>query len=199
MISDVAYDVIVLAGGRGERLGGTDKALLEVGGISLLSRVLKAVASAQRVVVVGPTRDGFDSVLWTVEDPPGGGPAAGIVSGLRALDAASAGAEWVVVLAVDQPGVSEVLPRLLHTAFAADAGTEAACPYDSAGHPQWLLAAYRRESLRQACVAIDSGHGVSVKRLVRDLTFATAPTLHKHLGDIDTWADHQAWTHRWER
>src|SRR5262247_3408692 len=55
--SSVGYDVIVLAGGGGRRLGGLDKAALQVGNRSLLDRVLDACGRADRIVVVGPRRD----------------------------------------------------------------------------------------------------------------------------------------------
>jgi hypothetical protein len=47
----------VLAGGRGERLGG-DKPAVLVAGRTLLSRVLDAVPLAVRMVVVAPLRSG---------------------------------------------------------------------------------------------------------------------------------------------
>ncbi|WP_166790849.1 molybdenum cofactor guanylyltransferase [Cryobacterium mannosilyticum] len=90
-----AVDLIVLAGGRGSRLGGTFKPAVEVAGRSLLARVLDARALARRVVVVGPdaARDAAGPqpvpLIWALEDPPFGGPVAGIVAGLAALDLAA--------------------------------------------------------------------------------------------------------------
>ena len=84
-------DLIVLAGGRGSRLGGTVKPAVDVAGRTLLSRVLDARALARRVVVVGPASahaavgPETTGVLWTLEDPPFGGPVAGIAAGLAAL------------------------------------------------------------------------------------------------------------------
>ena len=79
-----AVDLVVLAGGRGERLGGADKAALLVDGRTLLERVLE-VDLGGRVVVVGDTPVP-DGVHRTLEDPPGGGPVAGIAAGLDLLD-----------------------------------------------------------------------------------------------------------------
>jgi molybdenum cofactor guanylyltransferase len=46
---------IVLAGGAGRRMGGLDKALVRVGGVALLDRVLAAARPVcDRLVVVGP-------------------------------------------------------------------------------------------------------------------------------------------------
>lgn len=192
----LAYDVVVLAGGSGERLGGTDKALLEVGGVSLLTRILRATAAAHRIVVVGPRRPGTTGVLWTTEDPPGGGPVAGIVAGLEALDTSGSTAPWVLVLAVDHPGVASLLPALLQSAHTAITETDTVCPFDHDGNPVWLLAAYRRDSLRHACRKVGTGHGVSVGRLVGGLRFDPSEAREEQIGDIDTWADHRSWTNR---
>ena len=103
------FDAIILAGGRGSRLGGVSKADLVVGGRRLLDVVFEAVRRARTTVVVGPVAVP-DGVLVTVEDPPGTGPAAGIVAGLEAVERP---AEWTVVLACDLPGVqaASVLDR----------------------------------------------------------------------------------------
>lgn len=80
----IRFDAIILAGGRGSRLGGVDKGALTIGGRSLLDGVLEATLAADQVVVVGdgPVPRG---VLLTREDPVFGGPAAAVVAGLRAL------------------------------------------------------------------------------------------------------------------
>lgn len=197
-MTEFAVDAVVLAGGQGERLGGTDKAMLEVGGEPLLSRVIAATESLEHVVVVGPRRPGFERVFWTVEEPAGGGPSAGIVAGLRVLAGLRSSSVWVIVLAVDQPGIAAVLPILVAAAEGASADVDAVCPYDQEGHPQWLLAAYRAESLHRACAAVGTGHDVSVGQLVRGLQFGPIAAPLEHIGDIDTWADHRAWQDRWE-
>src|SRR5699024_8033051 len=48
-------DLVILAGGRGSRLGGQDKAALVVGGRSLVERLLQDVDLGGVVVVVGHT------------------------------------------------------------------------------------------------------------------------------------------------
>ncbi|WP_275693401.1 NTP transferase domain-containing protein [Nocardioides sp. TF02-7] len=48
------FAAVVLAGGRGSRLGGFDKAGIEVRGRTLLEHALDAVVDAAEVVVVGP-------------------------------------------------------------------------------------------------------------------------------------------------
>ena len=48
------YDAVVLAGGSSGRMGGADKAEIEIHGERLLDRVVEAVRDAKRVIVVGP-------------------------------------------------------------------------------------------------------------------------------------------------
>lgn len=86
-------DVIVLAGGTGRRLGGACKPDVLVAGRRMLDHVLDGVAGLRgrglpdgRVVVVAPQQVALpDGVLRALEDPPLGGPVAGVAAGLRAL------------------------------------------------------------------------------------------------------------------
>ena len=105
---------IVVGGGGGERLGGVSKPDLVFGGGRLIDRVCDALleaCGAGCVAVVPPTVRVPDGVLRTLEDPPGGGPLAGIDAGLSALGAPVDA--WVVVVSVDCPGIADVLAALL--------------------------------------------------------------------------------------
>jgi len=115
---------IILAGGKGNRIGG-NKPLMKLGGRSLISYVLEAVSkvSDEAVVVVG--RDGvkrFEALLQkevkiAIDIVPGGGPLIGVYSGLRHLNS-----KYAVVLPCDTPFVNEgVLNYLISKAEGADA------------------------------------------------------------------------------
>src|SRR4051812_49851755 len=95
------FDAVILAGGGGRRMGGADKAGLVVGGIPLLDRVLLAAAAARDTVVVGDPRPTVRPVRWVREEPPGGGPLAGLSAGLSALS--DLNELPVLVLATDLP------------------------------------------------------------------------------------------------
>jgi molybdopterin-guanine dinucleotide biosynthesis protein A len=83
----------VLAGGRSERMG-SDKASIEIGGITLLSRVAGAVGQvASSVVVLGGQREGFES--WP-DATPIPGPLAGVATALSRMSE-----DRVLVVAVD--------------------------------------------------------------------------------------------------
>src|SRR5690606_12798035 len=111
----VRHDAVVLAGGTGRRLGGALKPQVTVRGRRLLDHVLDATAGARRVVVVAPqTVPVPDGVVRTLENPPHGGPVAGIAAGLHALGVEAA--PLVLVLACDLPGAARAVPRLLAAA-----------------------------------------------------------------------------------
>ncbi len=115
---EVAAAAIVLAGGRGSRLGGVRKADLVVGGRRLLDVVLDACAGCAPIVVVGEEDLGVrEGVLHTREDPPFSGPAAGLAAGSSALhDGERAVPEWVLCLGCDQPGAPVAVPALRRAA-----------------------------------------------------------------------------------
>jgi molybdopterin-guanine dinucleotide biosynthesis protein A len=138
--------MIVLAGGRGARLGGCDKPGLVVGGRTLIGAVVAAgtAAGAGQVIVVGPERAGLDGVSFVSEEPPGAGPVPALRRGL-----AEASPAWVAVLAADLPFLR---PAHLRALLRAAAGHDGAVLADDAGRPQWLVGCWRTGPLRRAAV-----------------------------------------------
>lgn len=196
-----SYDAIVLAGGRGSRLGGADKAALSLGGETLLQRVLTAVADAGRVVVVGPRRAKLPiRVVQVSEQPPGGGPTAAIAAGLALVEQ-----PVVVVLACDLPLIDAQTVRRLLDALADEvAGGElpggggagpavpsldAARLLDREGRGQPLAAAYRTAPLRAAVAELGETRNAAVRDLVGRLTWAEVRTDADQAWDCDTWSD----------
>ncbi|MCA6093559.1 molybdenum cofactor guanylyltransferase [Streptomyces sp. SCA3-4] len=181
------YDAVVLAGGAARRLGGTDKPAVRVGGRSLLDRVLSACAGAGRTVVVGPRRPTVRPVTWTREEPPGGGPLAGLAAGLRHV-----GAGRVLVLSADLPFLqAEAVGALLESADER-AGAEGAVLTDAGGREQPLVAVYGAEPLRRelGLLVAEHGtlHGLPLRLLTDELKLARVhhPTA---AFDCDTWED----------
>ena len=106
------FSAVILAGGKSSRMGG-DKAFLEIGGQTLLTRQIQLVRDAGAAEVFISGREGVDystSGCRVLTDKfPDAGPLAGIE---RALDAAST--PWLLVLAVDLPEMTvELLQELL--------------------------------------------------------------------------------------
>ncbi|UFU03559.1 NTP transferase domain-containing protein [Ruania suaedae] len=183
----LAWDAVVLAGGRGTRLGGVDKTALEVGGRSLLDRALRASAGARRTVVVGPEQLPLPpEVLRTREDPVFGGPVAAVHAGLQALPD---GAAWVALLAADLPGAEQVVAELLPAAAAAE-GLDGVCLQDAGGRWQWLAGMYRRQSLQTALAQLPRVEGVSLRRLLAGLRLRALTSASGR--DVDTEDDLRA-------
>ena len=112
---------IVLAGGRGTRLGmNMPKAAVSLCGRTLLARaVATASAAADDVVVVAPADLALPATpARRVDDPPNaGGPLGGILAGLRSV-AGCAGP--TIVLAVDFPLVRAETLQWLRAALGSD-------------------------------------------------------------------------------
>ena len=171
------YDAIVLAGGTARRLGGVDKPALEVNGMTLLDRSLAAAAGAGRVVVVGERRPTSYPVEWTFEEPPGGGPVAGLAAGLACVES-----QRVLVLAADLPHISAVVVGRLF-----GAGDRDAVAVDDDGRRQPLLALYDVERLRAALGIIGTRD-----RAMREILERLDPVeiyLGSAAADCDTWEE----------
>ncbi len=101
--------ILILAGGRGQRMGGRDKGLLPWRGEPLVAHVQRVVRGLSDDVVISCNRNQelyrpyADQLVGDAEaDFPG--PLAGVIAGL-----AVARHEWVVLLACDAPLVDQVL------------------------------------------------------------------------------------------
>lgn len=181
------------------------------------SPAVATVATVGRVVVVAPAEVALPAgVLRALEDPPLGGPVAGIAAGLarlaefsgssgspgspgRAAPAAHAAraaapAELTAVVTCDAPESGRALPALVAAARNAQ-DADGACALDG-DHVQYLLGVYRTAALTQ-CVAPGGAalRDVSVRRALGGLS-----VVHVDLGelrsaarDLDTWEDVRAW------
>jgi len=188
---------VVLTGGGGTRLGGTAKHALEVGGRTLLERALDALTErVEDVVVVGPEVPTRRPVLFTREEPPGGGPAAGLVAGIGTLERLRGRLpDRVVALAVDMPLVTPATINRLLAALDApgpdpDRPPEAAVLVDAEGHRQPLCAVYRAAALLAAVPgARHSTYGLPMRRLLFGLRLVEVPAREGEAADVDTWED----------
>jgi molybdopterin-guanine dinucleotide biosynthesis protein A len=182
-----SYAAVVLAGGSGSRLGGADKAAIEVGGATQLAHARDATGAATAAVVVGPVREVPAGVLTTQEEPVGGGPVAAVAAGLQALPAD--GPEIVVVLACDMPLVDRAAVETLVRALAERADVDAALYVDVSGRRQYLAAAYRRTPLAAAIASAGPPAGMSMRAVVARLTAAEIAAHPDLTLDCDTWPD----------
>lgn len=180
---------IVLAGGRGRRLGGVDKAALPVPGGTLLDRVLHAVAGCEPVVVVGPpsVTDGRPGLRRVQEEPAYGGPAAGLLTALATLADDPA---YVVVVAVDLPGLTPDTVARLRVAATGDG----AVLIDEGGRRQPVLMV-RVDRLRAAAPGPEVWPGLSLRWLLEPLSLIEVAAVDDEASDVDTSEDLSRLTH----
>jgi molybdopterin-guanine dinucleotide biosynthesis protein A len=187
----VGYAAIVLAGGTARRMGGVAKPLLPVGGVPMLRRVLDAVGDAGTRIVVGPADlsdilSGLPNTILTMEDPPLGGPVAGIAAGLAMLgDEADA----VCVLAADLPMIENRTIAYLAAALAARPDADVALVVDPGGHRQSLLARWRTPALHAALARLGEPAGASMRALLTGVIVVEVATGDDTHLDCDTDAD----------
>ena len=136
--------VVVLAGGTSRRFG-SDKLAAPLHGSTVLETVVRSLPQDWPVVVVGPPRECGRPVVWTREDPPGGGPLAGVAAGVAQVET-----DVVAVVAGDMPYAGPALVTLVAALRTAPPDLGAVAAVDADGVPNPLLAAYRTASLRQA-------------------------------------------------
>jgi len=205
--------VVVLAGGGSRRLG-RDKLAADLDGRSVLAALLDGLGSVVPdvdVVLVGPAERRTLGLRVVREDPPGGGPVAGLAAGLAAGPAADAAAplrdeDLVAVLAGDQPFAAAALPLLAAALTGATEPTstaetsptpqiahaDGALGVDTDGRDQPLLAVYRTGPLRRALenLATESGlTGARVRDVVTRLSLARVGLPETAALDVDTAED----------
>ena len=174
---------VILAGGTAARMDGVDKASIELGGRTLLAYAVDAFLDADEVVVVGPAGVRTDRPVTTVfEDPPRGGPVAGLLTGVDALLRTPL---LVGVLAVDMPRVTPATMRRLREAAA---GRDGAFLVDADGRRQLagVLDAARLHDVRPD---LEGQHGMALHRLLAPLDLAEVAATGDEAVDVDSWAD----------
>jgi molybdenum cofactor guanylyltransferase len=136
--------VAILVGGYGSRMGGVDKAALDLNGRPLLEHLLDAISplAAEILVVANDDRLDGDARFTVIRDPE---PHAGVLPALlAALDTATC--PLMLLLACDMPFVSrEVVQHLVGLAASHDA----VMPYVQS-FPQAMHAVYRVAPCRMA-------------------------------------------------
>jgi molybdopterin-guanine dinucleotide biosynthesis protein A len=182
----VTWAAVILAGGRGSRLGNVEKASLESDGRSLLDHALAAVAAAAEVVVVGDPVPTSTPTRFVREEPVGSGPLAAASAGVSALTGTS---DLVIVLAVDMPGVTaQTVSRLLEAAAHGDG----AWLTDAAGRRQ-AAGAVRPAVIARLTQEDGDLAGRPLRLLLEAPGTVAMPAVDREADDVDTWEDVARW------
>lgn len=128
---DIELSAVILAGGRGTRMGGADKGLIEYQQRPLIEWVLEAVRPQVSEVLISANRNleaysayGCRVLPDTLPDYPG--PLAGVLTAMEAADTA-----WLLVVSCDMPHLPGNLVHCLWQA-AAQADKPIAVAVDAA-------------------------------------------------------------------
>ena len=172
---------LVLAGGRASRLGGRHKPGIPIDGEAIVARAVAALraAGAEALVVGDPT--GVPSGVRVVrEDPPFGGPLAGVAAGIAALEPREEGV--VLLVGGDMPFVTGGTLRALASAAAGGV----ALAWDETGRAQPLCAAWDEGALRHRLAAIGDPANRPLRLLLDGLEPIPVPVPARELLDVDT-------------
>lgn len=171
------WDAIVLAGGRGSRLGGVDKATLEIDGSTLLSRTLAALSGAQRLVVVGDVE--APGAIVVQEEPRFSGPAAAVGAGLAEVQS-----PYVLLAGCDHPFLVDAIAVLLEAVVG-----DGVVAIDADGRRQHLMSIVSAEALRESAETHSSLANLSLHALLEPLNLIEVGVPLRSTLDVDTWHD----------
>lgn len=167
--------VVLPCGGESSRFG-SDKTAAQLGGTTVLDHILGELPPTWPVVCVGTARPTVRPVQWTREDPPLGGPVAGIEAGLAVMED-----DIVVVLAGDQPFGGRHAAPSVEMLIAQPEKVDGVVV-----NGQFLLGAYRREAL----VRVTTGRAnASVRSTLGTLRVMAREVPAVEVLDVDTPAD----------
>jgi molybdenum cofactor guanylyltransferase len=145
------WTAAIIAGGRARRLGGRDKAALDVGGLPILKRQITALRGlVDHVLIVANDPDRFrDAEIPVVRDLiPGAGALGGVYSAVSA-----APDDRTLAIACDMPFLERAL---LERLIAAGALADVAVPHGDTGW-QPLCATYSRACVPELRLRAETG------------------------------------------
>jgi len=177
---------IILAGGAGRRMGGADKALLQLAGRPLLSHVIERFAPQVAGLALSANGDparfaGFG--LTVLPDEARLGPLSGVLAGLR--HAAALGADAVVSVPVDSPFLpGDLAPQLCLAAETSPTGLAiaAAGGRDQPVFALWpvglaaALAGFLASDAKPKITDFTAAHGAAVARFRDEAAFRNLNT-----------------------
>ena len=152
---------VLLAGGLARRMGGGDKPMRQIGGRTILERVIARLKPQCDELILNANGDpgrfapfGLPVIPDGVADFPG--PLAGILAGLDWVAANRPGVQWLLSAAADCPFLPRDLVSRLHQAREEQDAELAVAASDGQSHPViglWNVGL--REKLRHALVVED--------------------------------------------
>jgi molybdopterin-guanine dinucleotide biosynthesis protein A len=173
-----SVDTIIIAGGKSIRMDSINKFLLPLADKSLLDWVIES--SVGKIFISSALAFENSAVTSIIDEVADGGPAVGVWSCLSHTKN-----EYVLILAADQPFISEYVSDLVNLATANPVGAW----LQIAGEFQPLASCIKRKILENS-LKDSKGVNVSMRELLKGLNLATLEISQPGVWDIDTWADY---------
>ena len=151
---------LLLAGGQSRRMGGGDKCLMELGGQTLLRRLIATAAPQVAPLVLNTNSDPAlfrDYGLPVAPDVVDGyaGPLAGVLTGLEWAAANAPHCDWVASFASDAPFAPTDLVSRMRTAIEREDSDMACASSAGRDHPVFALWPVRLAAELRAAVVTE--------------------------------------------
>jgi molybdenum cofactor guanylyltransferase len=166
----------VLAGGGSTRFG-RDKAVAELGGKPMLSRMRELVAEAvnRQVLIVGDTAKYGRFGAPCIQDRwPGEGPLGGIITALQHTHLDEPAREWNLVVSCDMPFLTREWLTFL-ARRAANSAAQVVLAHSAQG-PEPLCACWRTDALD----ALSEGFARGVRKVTAGIALLRSEILDEH-------------------
>lgn len=154
----MGYSALILAGGKGKRLGYQEKALIDINGKPLISYVIDNLSKVVDKIIIS-VRDKAQASLFNMDyrfaydSYKNKGPLAGILSGLEVCED-----EYCFICGCDMPFINEEVVKLL---FSRSKNYEATIPRWDDGFIEPLHAVYKcKPMIRETKKAIQRGETI---------------------------------------
>jgi molybdopterin-guanine dinucleotide biosynthesis protein A len=176
---------VILAGGRGDRLGGVDKARLKVGGVRLIDRVAESLSRQAATILVASRTPGIgqralpaDAIEISDIASDFAGPLAGIVAAVAWLQSRPNPPEFLLSVAVDTPFFPTDFGAVALQALSDGCGAAIAC-YD--GQPYPTNAVWRLSAIATLPARVSTGTAPKApKFLLEELTASHVDWFPQH-------------------
>lgn len=151
---------LILAGGRGSRMGGVDKGLQNYQGTPLALHALIRLQPQVGTVMINANRnlaayESFGASVWPDVLPDFAGPLAGWLTGLERCETA-----WMVSVPCDAPLFPlDLVERLAEAVSAQNASIAMACTEEDGRWQRQPVFSLMRTSLLESLVAFTQGGG----------------------------------------
>jgi molybdopterin-guanine dinucleotide biosynthesis protein A len=176
---------VILAGGRGDRLGGVDKARLKVGGVRLIDRVAESLSRQAATILVASRTPGSgqsalpaDAIAISDIATEFAGPLAGIAAAVAWLQASPQPPEFLLSVAVDTPFFPTDFGAVALQALSDGCDAAIAC-YD--GQPYPTNAVWRLSAIATLPARVSTGTAPQApKFLLEELTASHVDWFPQH-------------------